>query len=65
MYSLNIESEIREIKKHLLDVSAKLDKILADKEVLSMMKLSESSLASFLSSEPDIYNIQDLKVRYR
>jgi hypothetical protein len=30
-----------------------------------MMKLSEISLKEFLENEPDIYSIEDLKVRYR
>jgi hypothetical protein len=31
----------------------------------SLMKLSELSLHDFLASEPDIYTVRDLKVRYR
>jgi len=31
----------------------------------SLMKLSELSLYDFLASEPDIYTLSDLKVRYR
>jgi hypothetical protein len=31
----------------------------------SLMILSERSLEDFLASEPDIYTIRDLKVRYR
>lgn len=31
----------------------------------SLMKLSEQSLQDFLASEPDIYTVRDLKVRYR
>jgi len=31
----------------------------------SLMKLSERSLHDFLASEPDIYTLDDLKVRYR
>ncbi len=31
----------------------------------SLMKLSELSLHDFLASEPDIYMVDDLKVRYR
>lgn len=31
----------------------------------ALMKLSELSLHDFLSSEPDIYTDDDLKVRYR
>ena len=31
----------------------------------SLMILSERSLHEFLASEPDIYTVDDLKVRYR
>jgi hypothetical protein len=31
----------------------------------SLMILSERSLQDFLASEPDIYTVDDLKVRYR
>jgi len=31
----------------------------------SLMILSEQSLHEFLASEPDIYTVDDLKVRYR
>lgn len=31
----------------------------------SLMILSELSLHDFLASEPDIYTVDDLKVRYR
>lgn len=31
----------------------------------SLMILSEQSLHDFLASEPDIYTVDDLKVRYR
>jgi hypothetical protein len=31
----------------------------------SLMKLSELSLHDFLADEPDIYTVDDLKVRYR
>ena len=29
------------------------------------MKLAERSLSKFVESEPDIYRIEDLKVRYK
>jgi hypothetical protein len=32
---------------------------------ISLMKLSELSLHDFLANEPDIYTLNDLKVRYR
>jgi len=31
---------------------------------VSLMKLSELSLHDFLAGEPDIYTVDDLKVRY-
>jgi len=31
----------------------------------SLMILSEQSLYDFLASEPDIYTVYDLKIRYR
>jgi len=31
----------------------------------SLMILSERSLQDFLASEPDVYTVDDLKVRYR
>jgi len=34
-------------------------------EIAAMMKLSEISLRKFLENEPDIYNLEDLKVRYK
>lgn len=37
-----------------------------DREITrGLMKLSELSLHDFLASEPDIYTVDDLKVRYR
>jgi len=62
---MDIESDLAEIKKMLVDISRKLDDILEEREILGMVKLSEISLKEFLESEPDIYSIKDLKVRYR
>ncbi len=57
--------DLAEIKRLLIDISRKLDLILEDREITGMMKLSEISLKDFLESEPDLYSIKDLKVRYR
>jgi hypothetical protein len=46
-------------------ISKKLDILLEEKEIMSIMKLSEKSLSSFLGEEPDIYTLDDLKVRYK
>jgi len=62
---MNVDSEIREIKKHVLEISKKLDRIIEDREMMALMKLSEASLLVFFQDEPDIYNTKDLKVRYK
>ena len=41
----------------------KLDELIYETEILSMMKIFEKSL-KFLENEPDIYGVEDLKVRY-
>jgi len=62
---MNIEAEVKDIKRYVIDISKKVDELLYEKEIVSMMKLSEMSLHSFLDKEPDIYKISDLKVRYK
>ncbi|MFW6194528.1 MAG: hypothetical protein ACOC5L_03305 [Halobacteriota archaeon] len=61
---MNIESDIKDIKQALNEVSRKLDELVHEKELDSIMKLSEKSLNEFLEEEPDIYRLEDLKVRY-
>ncbi len=66
LYSnMGIEVEIKDIKQHLAEISKKLDELLYEREIISLMKLSEKSLSEFLRNEPDIYKIDDLKVRYK
>jgi len=62
---MSIESDLAEIKKMLVEISRKLDEMIEEREITGMMKLSEISLKEFLENEPDIYSIEDLKVRYR
>jgi hypothetical protein len=62
---MSIESDLAEIKKMLMEISRKLDEMIEEGEITGMMKLSEVSLKEFLENEPDIYSIEDLKVRYR
>jgi len=61
---LNIEAEVRDIKQHLIEISKKIDGLLYEREITSMMKLAEKTLSGFFEGEEDIYKITDLKVRY-
>ena len=62
---MTIVSELKDIKRQMHEISKKLDDLLSNREVIAMLKLSELSLKEFLESEPDLYAIEDLKVRYR
>jgi len=62
---MSIEVEIKDIKQRLAEISQKLDELLYEREIISLMKLSEKSLSELLEEEPDIYKIEDLKVRYK
>ncbi|MBC7334538.1 MAG: hypothetical protein H5T85_08870 [Actinobacteria bacterium] len=61
---MSIDAELADIKRLLTEISRKLDELLEEKEIKGMMKLSEVSLKDFLENEPDIYSIEDVKVRY-
>jgi hypothetical protein len=65
MSTMNIEAEVRDIKQHVVEISKKIDELLQERETFSMMKLAEQSLSRYVESEPDIYKIEDLKVRYK
>ncbi len=62
---MNIEAEVKDMKQHIIEISKKLDELLYEREIVSMMKLAERSLSGFFGGEPDIYKIEDLKVRYK
>ena len=62
---MDIETEVRDIKQYLIEILAKIDKLMNVRESIAITKLSENSLRGFLESEPDIYRLQDLKVRYK
>ena len=62
---MGIEAELADIKRILTEMSRKLDELLEEREITAMMKLSEVSLRDFLEDEPDIYSVEDVKVRYR
>jgi hypothetical protein len=58
-------SKSQPIKQHLVEISRKIDELLYERENIAMMKLSENSLREFLESEPDVYRVEDLRVRYK
>ena len=62
---MSIKFDLAEIKKMLVEISRKLDEMIEERGITGMMKSSEISLKEFLEDEPDIYSIEDLKVRYR
>ena len=53
---MTLESELLEIKKQVTEISKKIDELLYNQELVSLMKLSESSLHKFLENEPEVYS---------
>jgi len=62
---MTIEVDIREIKELISALNAKIDMLIETRETLSLMMLAQRSLKEFLEEEPDIYSIDDIKVKYR
>ncbi len=62
---MTIEVDLREIKSLLSVLNKKIDLLIEDRETLSVMVLAERSLKDFLEKEPDVYSVEDIKVRYR
>ncbi|KUG15067.1 hypothetical protein ASZ90_015286 [hydrocarbon metagenome] len=62
---MNIESDVADIKQKVIEISQKLDELLSERETISIMKLSEHSLYTFLDDEPDIYTLSDVRVVYQ
>jgi hypothetical protein len=63
--SSNLETDVKDIKQHLIEISKMIEELLYEREIVSMMKLSEKSLKDLFEGEEDIYTLEDLKVRYR
>jgi len=61
---MEIAAEIKEIKESLSMLNEKIDLLIGDREMLLMMKLAESSLKAFFEGEPELYSLNDVKVRY-
>lgn len=59
----SLEAELKDITI-LEELSIKVDKLVANRELASIVILSERSLQKFLSDEPDLYSVKDIKVRY-
>ncbi|WP_292367041.1 MULTISPECIES: hypothetical protein [unclassified Methanoculleus] len=60
-----IEADVREIKENIRELTEKIDLLLDERESMAIMKLSERSLSAFLSEEPDLYTIRDVRAVYR
>jgi len=60
-----IMEEMKEIKKEIRAIGHKLDILMEERELYGMMRISERSLSSFLTEEPDIYTVSDCKVVYQ
>lgn len=61
---MSTDVDIQEIKQSIQELNRKVDELLEEKELVSVMKISEKCLADFISEEPAIYSLKDLKVRY-
>ena len=61
---MTVEVDIKDIKEILSALNSKIDMLIENRETLSLMMLAERSLKGFLEKEPDIYSIDDIKVRY-
>jgi len=62
---MTVEVDIKEIKELLSALNSKIDMLIENRETLAVMMLAERSLREFLEKEPNIYSINDVKVRYR
>jgi len=61
---MTIEMDLKEIKDLLCVLNKKIDLLIENREILSLMVLAEKSLKDFLGKEPDVYSMKDVKVRY-
>ncbi len=61
---MTVEVDLKEIKELLSSLNRKIDMLIEDREILALMMLSEKSLKEFLEGEPDVYFIQDIRVKY-
>jgi hypothetical protein len=62
---MDIEAEVMGMKQMLTDLSRKMDDLLDDSITSELMRLSEKSISELYQDEPDLYRIEDLKVRFK
>ena len=58
---MSLETELKEIKNMITQLDKKINNLLEERDNFSLMKLSEKSLEAFLSQEPDLYTLEDVK----
>ena len=58
---MSLETELKEIKNMIAQLDKKINNLLEERDNFSIMKLSEKSLKPFLSQEPDLYTLEDIK----
>lgn len=61
---MSVEVDLKEIKELLSGLNRKIDMLIENRETFSIMRLAEKSLKEFLKEVPEIYSIEDIKVRY-
>jgi hypothetical protein len=62
---MTVEVDLREIKELLGQLNRKLDALVEERDIQSLMMVSQQSLKGFLTEEPDLYSASDLKVVYK
>ena len=62
---MTVEVDLREIKRLLSKLNKKVDLLMEEREVSSIMALTERSLKDLFEGEPEIYSARDLKVKYQ
>jgi hypothetical protein len=62
---MDVEAEVVAMKQILIDISRKIDDLLDESETVALMSLSEEPISELYEDEPDLYSVEDLKVRYK
>jgi hypothetical protein len=62
---MHIEAEVVAMKQILIDISRRIDDLLDQSETAALMRLSEESISELYEDKPDLYSVEDLKVRYK